>query len=248
MTTLVAVVTGAGGGIGRASVEALAAHGWNVHAIDLHEPDYRDVSVTSHACDVTDEAALRDLAEEIGEVHGLVLAAGINLRPRDASVRFVERTAWDRTLAVNLTGSMLTVRTFFPTLAEGGAITTLGSTAGLSGTPGADAYTATKGAVIALTRSWASEFSRFRIRVNCVCPGVTDTPMMETVADAIDAERMLTTPQHRYARSHEVAAVIAFTLQPEASYLSGAVIPVDGGATAHLAGMPFPGPRPKRSP
>lgn len=242
----IAVVTGAGGGIGRATVAVLLAEGWAVHALDREAPEFASNAVTSHACDVTDESELSRIAAEIGQIDAIITAAGINLRPRDASVRHLEQSAWDATLAVNLTGTMLTVRAFFENLSEGGAITTLGSTAGLAGTPGADAYTATKGAVIALSRSWASEFSRFRIRVNCVCPGVTDTGMMDTVVGAIESEKMLSLPQDRFARPEEVAAVIAFSVNPKASYLSGAIIPVDGGATAHLAGMPFPRVRPKQ--
>ncbi len=240
MSGPIAVVTGAGSGIGRATVLQLIEAGWQVHALDLHAPDFGDARVVAHECDVTDEDALARVASEIGEIDGIVAAAGVNLRPDDGPARFLKRDAWDRTLAVNLTGTMLTVRVFHENLREGAAITTLGSTAGISGTPGADAYTATKGAVIALTRAWASDLARFRIRVNCVCPGVTDTPMMDDVVKHIAPDRFLTTPQHRFATPEEIASVVTSTLQPQSSYLSGAIIPVDGGATAHLAGMPFP--------
>lgn len=243
--TPVALVTGAGSGIGRASVVQLLELGWRVHALDLRRPEFADDRVTAHECDVTDEDALRAVSGSIGEIDGIVTAAGVNLRPQDAPVRYLERDAWDRTLAINLTGTMLTVRTFHANLREGGAITTIGSTAALAGTPGADAYTATKGAITALTRAWASDLSRYRIRVNSVCPGATDTPMMGDVLKHIDTDKFLTTPQHRFATPEEIAYVVAFTLQPQNSYMSGAIIPVDGGATAHLAGMPFPTVRTK---
>lgn len=246
--TRTALVTGAGSGIGRATVERLIDQGWHVHAVDLRYPENVDERITVHEGDVTNEESLGRISAQIGELDGIVTAAGVNLRPRDASVRHLERDAWDRTLAINITGTMLTVRSFFANLREGAAITTIGSTAALAGTPGADAYTASKGAVVALTRAWASELSRFRIRVNSVCPGVTDTPMMVDVVNHVDADKFLTTPQHRFASPQEIAHVVTFTLQPQNSYLSGAVIPVDGGATAHLAGMPFPKPRSKTAP
>lgn len=238
--TPVALVTGAGSGIGRATVLQLLEYEWHVHALDLRRPEFADDRVTAHECDVTDEDALRAVSASIGAIDGIVTAAGVNLRPRDAPTRYLERAAWDATLSINLTGTMLTVRAFDSNLREGGAITTIGSTAALAGTPGADAYTASKGAITALTRAWASDLARYRIRVNSVCPGVTDTPMMGDVVQHIDANKFLTTPQHRFATPEEIAYVVAFTLQPRNSYMSGAIIPVDGGATAHLAGMPFP--------
>ncbi|GAA5050932.1 hypothetical protein GCM10023318_21740 [Nocardia callitridis] len=114
--------------------------------------------------------------------------------------------------------------------------------------PWADAYTATKGAVVALTRSWATDYSRYGIRVNCVCPGATDTGMMAGILDEFDEHHRMATPQQRFATRAEIAAVIAFAVSPSATYLSGAIIPVDGGATANTAGLPFPARRPRANP
>ncbi|MEZ0050245.1 NAD(P)-dependent dehydrogenase (short-subunit alcohol dehydrogenase family) [Mycobacterium sp. MAA66] len=241
-----AVVTGGASGIGAATAARMRTAGWTIHVLD------RNVIATSdgpadgagparftHPVDITDLATLSDIAASIGPIDALVTAAGVNLRPDDGPVDRLSLDAWHRTLDVNLTGTMLTVRAFLPTLTDGGAVVTVGSTAGLAATPGVDAYTASKGAIIALTRVWASDFARFGIRVNCVCPGNTDTPLLDGILAGIPDERRGQTPQQRTATADEVAEVIAFLASSAPSYLSGAIIPVDGGATAHLAGVPF---------
>ncbi|OZC63533.1 hypothetical protein CH306_26705 [Rhodococcus sp. 15-725-2-2b] len=240
--TRIAAITGGATGIGGTTAQLLRDQGWIVHVLD------RSVSGDdefTHACDVTDAAALADIAYKIGPVDAVVTAAGVNLRPHDGPAQRLELDAWDTTLAVNLTGTMLTVRAFYPHIRDAGAIVTIGSTAGISAMPWADAYTATKGAVVALTRSWAVDYSRYGIRVNCICPGATETAMMDGILDEFDEKNRLNTPQQRFASRDEIAAVIAFAVSPAATYLSGAIIPVDGGATAHTAGLPFPNRRPR---
>jgi len=234
-----AVVTGAASGIGAAAVTALVQRGWVVHGVD-RIPTSCPAGSASHVVDVTDERALVRLAQTMGPVDALVTAAGVLLRPGDGPTASLDLTAWDRTLAVNLTGTMLTVRAFAGQVTDGGAVVTVASVAGISAMLGVDAYTASKGAVVALTRSWAVDYSRRGIRVNCVCPGPTDTAMMQRVFADREPERRLELPQQRMAAAGEVAAVIAFLASPEASYLSGAIVPVDGAATANTAGMPFP--------
>ena len=189
---------------------------------------------------MTDEACLLALADEIGTADALVMCAGVNLRPRDNTLAKVTLDAWTETIAVNLTGTMLSTKCFSTILRTGGAIVTLGSIAALRALPGSDAYTASKGAIVSLTRCWAVEFSGRRIRVNCVCPGLTDTRMLAEIRNSIPGGRIPDLPQQRTADAAEVAGVIGFLVSESASYLSGAIIPVDGGATAHGAGMPFP--------
>lgn len=235
---LVAVVTGAAQGIGRATADRLTSNNWTVHRLDRDLPD--DETRNTHHCDVTDIESLERVAASIGQTNAVVTAAGINLRPEDGPAQRLNLDALNKTLEVNLTGTMLTVRAFYPRIADSGAITTLGSTAALSAMPWADAYTATKGAVVALTRSWAADYSRYGIRANCVCPGATDTSMMEGILEQFDTSQQMQVPQQRFAYPDEIASVIEFTLSPQATYLSGAMIPVDGGATAQTAGLPFP--------
>jgi NAD(P)-dependent dehydrogenase (short-subunit alcohol dehydrogenase family) len=234
----VAVITGGAQGIGGTTASILADQGYEVHALDL-KPNPSD-KITSHICDVTDEARLMDLAHEIGPIDALLCGAGINLRPADSRPERIAIDAWNKTLAVNLTGTLLTVRAFRPKMRMDGSIVTMGSVAALIAMPLADAYTASKGAIVALTRSWAVDYSRFGITVNCVCPGPVDTPMMQGVRQEFNENSQLQLPQQRMARPEEVGDLIAFLMSPRASYISGAVIPVDGGATAHSAGMPFP--------
>jgi NAD(P)-dependent dehydrogenase (short-subunit alcohol dehydrogenase family) len=162
------------------------------------------------------------------------------MRPYDNRPEHLTLDAWNKTLAVNLTGTMLTVRAFRPAIRNDGAIVTLGSVAAIRAMPLADAYTASKGAIVALTKGWAIDYSRFGIRANCVCPGPVDTAMMEGVIERFDDRQQLQLPQQRMARVEEVGELIAFLVSPAASYISGTVIPVDGGATAHSAGIPFP--------
>lgn len=234
----VAVITGGAQGIGGTAALILARQGWVVHALDLKPST--STEVISHSCDVTDGDRLSALAHEIGPIDALVCCAGINLRPRDNSPDRLELAAWHKTLDVNLTGTMLTVRAFRKSIRQEGAIVTLGSVAALRAMPWADAYTASKGAIVALTRCWAVDYSRNGIRVNCVCPGPVDTDMMAGVIEHHAASQQLQLPQQRMARPEEVGDLIAFLCSPLSSYISGAIIPVDGAATAHSAGMPFP--------
>ncbi len=234
----IAVITGGAQGIGGASARFLSEAGWTVHTLDLKPGPLANVQ--SHICDVTDAGAQAELAAQIGPLDALICCAGINLRPKDNSPERLELAAWERTLAVNLTGTMLSVRAFRPQIRPDGAIVTLGSVAAIRAMPWADAYTASKGALVALTRTWAVDYSRHGIRVNCVCPGPVDTGMMAGMIEQHGPDQQLQLPQQRMARPDEVASVIGFLVSPGASYLSGAVIPVDGCATAHSAGMPFP--------
>jgi NAD(P)-dependent dehydrogenase (short-subunit alcohol dehydrogenase family) len=237
-TRATAVITGAAQGIGGATARLLKARGWAVHSID-RKPN-PDPDIVSHTCDVTSESELAKCAEAIGPIDALAACAGINLRPDDNRAEELTIDAWDKTLAVNLTGVMLTVRAFRPKLRNDGAIALVSSIAALRAMPLADAYTASKGALVALTRSWSVDYGRFGIRVNCVCPGPVATDMMAGIIEQFAGSQQLQLPQQRMARPEEVASVIAFLVSSESSYLSGAIIPVDGGAVAHSAGMPFP--------
>ncbi|HUO74003.1 MAG TPA: SDR family oxidoreductase [Solirubrobacteraceae bacterium] len=234
-----AVITGGASGIGLACARLMAADGWDVTVLD-RRPPVGD-GLTFVAADVTDEGALNAVADGLSaSIAALICSAGIWEIGSDGSPATLSLEAWERTIAVNLTGTMLTVRSLLGRMADDSSIVTLGSVAGLAGMPGGDAYTATKGGVIALTRAWAVDFSQRGIRVNCVCPGPTRTPMINSLMDSLDESRRIRLPQQRPATADEIAAVIKFLCQPEASYLSGQILAVDGGATAALAGLPFP--------
>jgi 3-oxoacyl-[acyl-carrier protein] reductase len=216
-----AIVTGAASGIGAATMERLRAAGFDVVGIDLQPAPGVQVADVTEADSL---AAVADWLPADAKIGALVCAAGIWLAADDRYAS-VDTGVWERTWAVNVTGTMLTLRTFVPRMEMGGAVTTVASIAALVGIPKRDAYTASKGAVLALSRAWAADLIGLGIRVNCVCPGVTDTPMAERVTQHED----LALPLGRAASPDEVAAVIEMLSTPDAGYVNGAVIPVDGG-------------------
>lgn len=218
-----AVVTGAASGIGAAAASRLRSDGWDVLGID------RDSGSGIVTADVTSEGDLMAAAEELGgrQVHALVCAAGV-WDQSDDRYTSVSMQVWERTWAVNVTGTMLSLRAFAPLMRAGGSVVTIASMAALSGIPRRDAYTASKGAVLALSRAWAADLIRLGIRVNTLAPGIVETPM----TSHIDGEYAASLPLGRPATADEVAAVIASLAGPDSSYLNGVVVPVDGGLTA----------------
>lgn len=222
-----AVVTGAGSGIGRATAQRLRADGWRVLGIDRAGDEAEIVRA-----DVTDLASLEAAVATLGDapVDALVLAAGI-WSSEDNRYSSVSLEVWNRTLAVNVTGAMLSLRAVAPRFRVGSAVVTLASLAAISGIPKRDAYTASKGAIVALTRAWAADLIRLGTRVNCIAPAQVATPMTQHVT-GLDAERL---PLSREAEPEEIVEVILALINPAASYLNGAIIPVDGGLTAASA-------------
>jgi 3alpha(or 20beta)-hydroxysteroid dehydrogenase len=222
----IAVVTGAASGIGQATKLLFEERGWDVLGIDRTPGE--GVSVA----DITSEEQLAEVAAQLapGDVGALVLAAGI-WRRDDGRFSDVSAECWTQTWNVNVTGTMLCMRTFVPLLATGGSIVTFSSMAALAGMPRRDAYTASKGAIAALSRAWAADLVRNGIRVNCLAPGVVETPMTGDVSQ----DYSTTLPLGRAARADEVAATAFALCDPRLGYLNGAVIPVDGGLTAGSA-------------
>jgi NAD(P)-dependent dehydrogenase (short-subunit alcohol dehydrogenase family) len=232
------VVTGAGSGIGLATLRRARSEGARVAGLDLDVTALADESgVPAAACDVTDAAALGsaldELAGALGGLDGVVAAAGILAEQADAVT--LPLAAWERTLAVNLTGVFLTVRAAIPHLrrAGGGSIVLIASQLGLVGQRGTAAYCASKGGVVMLGKALALDHADEGIRVNVVCPGPIDTPMNRGApAEVIDAIVAANIPVGRVGEPEEVAALIAYLLSSESSYTTGSVIAIDGGWTA----------------
>lgn len=250
----VVLVTGAGSGIGAATARACVAAGAAVSLLDRNEADVRAVAhalqaagaTASHqTCDVVDEEAVDRAVAATVERHGGidhgVLCAGILYNGLVAETSLMQ---WRRTLDVNLTGSFLVARAVVRHLVatrRAGTVTFLSSEAGKHGSAYGAAYCASKFGVLGLMESLAAEVTASGIRVNAICPGDVETPMIAQNAREMAAARGLTAddylarvqegiPLGRLARPEEIAAVCVFLASPAASYISGASIMVDGGA------------------
>lgn len=229
------VVTGAASGIGLACMTALREAGARVAAIDrtsvADDLAFRaDVAVEGELV-----AAIDAAAAALGGIDGVVAAAGIACSGNVADLHVDDL---DRMLAVNLRGVVLTMRAALPYLrkSESSSAVLIASEQGLIGVPGMAGYAATKGGVVQLTRAMAVDHAREGIRVNCVCPGPVLTPMLVqavggSAPDLLEREAR-TTLLGRIAAPEEIASVVRFLLSDSASYVTGAIIPVDGGASA----------------
>jgi 3-oxoacyl-[acyl-carrier protein] reductase len=248
MNSLVAVVTGAAGGIGRSVCEQLAAGGYAVVVADV---DARAAEVVASeirdrngegvafaaSMDVGDPASVDAGFSEVGERFGrcdvLVNSAGIAGRHGFLDCPLEH---WQQVIAVNVTGSMLCSQHAARAMVaggRGGSIVNLSSVAGLRASPGRTAYGTSKAAVIALTRQMAVELAEHRIRVNAVAPGPIDTPLVEQFHTAAARAAFLRgVPSRRYGAPAEVAAAVSFLVSEAASYVTGAVLSVDGGLAA----------------
>jgi len=242
----VCVVSGAASGLGAALVRRFASLGNRAVLADRNLPKAVDLadSITAlgelavaRRVDVSDEESVRGLAEWLRAEHGrvdvLVNCAGIALA--EGSVVEMTRKAWDLTIAVNLTGTFLMCRHLLPLMPAGGAIVNV-STAGVRRTvPGTDAYVAAKGGVVSLTKAMAVSLADRGVRCNVVCPGVLATDEVRGRLNDARVQAMMarTAPLGRdWGDPDEFAAAVDFLCGPDASFINGAEIAVDGGATA----------------
>ncbi len=236
-----AVVTGGGRGIGRAIVEEFLELGATVLSADLRSGTALD-GLTQVECDLASEAGRAELIARLGDgfdaVDVLVNNAGINIRKYTKDYSFAE---YQRIIDVNLSSVWDLSRLLYPRLAAAGARRTsgasvihIGSVAGLQSVGSGSAYSATKAALGHLAKYFAVEWAGANIRVNTVAPGWIKTPLTERIQESASAVRVIQerTPMGRMGEAREIAAVVAFAAMPAASYLSGAVIPVDGAMTA----------------
>lgn len=242
----VGLVTGAASGIGRAVTVALAEEGARLVLMDRDAEGVSEVAARCGAVAVAgdvsradDVARAAEALDRLGPATVLVTAAGM-LGPT-APLPDVEEEGWDRLFAVNVKGTWLALKAVLPRMAAagGGAVVTVASGAGLAGNAVFPAYSASKGAVVLMTRSVAAGHAAQGIRANAVCPGQIETPMLRSVfeslgdrAPGVEATFRARNPSGRFGTTDEVTGAVLFLLSDEASYVNGAALPIDGGRLA----------------
>src|ERR671916_261873 len=251
----VAIVAGGARGIGRAAARKLATEDASVVICSDREDQVEEalaelreegLEVSGRRADVTSSAEMKGLVDFATETYGgvdiLVNSAGVQ---RYGTVVETEEEVWDEVLSVNLKGIYLASRHAIPKMRVrgGGAIVNLSSVQAFASQTGVAAYTASKGAINALTRAMALDHAEENIRVNAVCPASVDTPMLRWSADLFKGEESVEEtvaewgrmhPLGRVARPEEVAEVIAFLASPRSSFVTGGEYKVDGGMLAAL--------------
>jgi NAD(P)-dependent dehydrogenase (short-subunit alcohol dehydrogenase family) len=242
----VAVITGAAGGIGREAAQLFSEEGARVCVADVSEEQGEAAAASCREAfftpvDVSDpdsvEAMLAATVERYGGIDVLYNNAGI-MPPDDDSILVTEPDAWDRVQAVNAKGVYLCCKYGIPRLLErgGGSVINVASFVALAGAATSQiAYTASKGAVLSMTRELAVQFARQGVRVNALCPGPVETPLLMRLFEQDPAayeRRRIHLPMGRLARAREIANAALFLASDESSYVNGATFLVDGGLTA----------------
>lgn len=237
----VAVITGGASGIGLATAKNLLSKGANVVLVDWNEDVSRIAeSLNERAlgirCDVSSDTDVKkcvdDVIEKFGHIDYLVANAGIGGGPNKAHE--VSTDEWNKVIGVNQTGIFLMNKYVIPNMLinGGGAIVNTSSMYGLVGTTMSFAYSASKGAINQMTRSLALTYARDNIRVNAIAPGYVDTPILASVPKDMKDAMANQLPIGRLGKDTEIANLICYLLSDEASFITGAIVPIDGGFTA----------------
>lgn len=247
----IAVITGAGSGIGRAAAEMFAAEGATVLVLEMNEEAAADTVRTIEAAggkamaylvDISDQLAVKSVFEKIDATfEGLDILynnASVFWGTKDASLDILDMDIFERIVKINLFGMVYCSKYAIALMKKrgGGSIINTASSAGVIGIPQCDAYTAAKGGTVSLTRSMAVEFGPYNIRTNCICPAAISTPMVveSDLSDPnFDEAAFLDhgTPLRRWGKPEEIAGIALFLSTIDAAYLNGAIFVADGGIT-----------------
>lgn len=250
LSSKTAIITGAGRGIGLAGARAFVREGAKVVIAEINEDLGRQAEATLRAAggeatfvptDVANSASVQALMRRTNELYGglhvLYNNASVFLNRQDGPVTELAEATWARVLAINLHSIFLCCKYGIPLMATsgGGSIINTGSSASVMGIPGCDAYTATKGATVSLTRSMAVEYGKQGIRVNCICPAGIATEMVKASSlddPSFDAAYFFKrAPLGRLGEPEEIANLAVFLASDESSYITGAILRADGGTT-----------------
>lgn len=236
----VAVITGAGRGIGKETALMFAAEGANIAACDVLDEDLDILineskglpgEIRAYHLDVTNREEVTNtvakIKEDFGKINILVNNAGIT---KDALLVKMTEEQWDKVIDVNLKGVFNVTQSVMPHMKnDGGAIVSTSSVVGVYGNIGQTNYAATKAGVIGMTKSWAKELARYKIRVNAVAPGFITTPMTKDLPEKVISYMIEKTPLKMLGESKDVANAFLFLVSDEARYITGQVLGVDGG-------------------
>ena len=249
LTDKVIVVTGGSTGIGRATAKILGAEGATVAILDVQDDEGANTvemianaggAAEYHHVDVGDYSSVQSTIATIVKAHGKLDGAFNNAGIEGPTARIldVDMADWNRVIRVNLTGVFVCMKCEIEQMIKqdkGGSIVSTASAAGLIGIPGAASYNSSKHGVVGLTKTVALEYASKRIRVNAVCPGFIETPMLNRVTDAsvkIREQMIGTVPMKRVAEPSEIGEVAAWLMSDKSSYVTGVAMPVDGGWVA----------------
>ena len=247
----IAVITGAGSGIGRVAAQIFAAEGALVLVIELNVQNAQETvrlveesggRAKAYPADISREEEVRTVFEQIGAEYGgidiLYNNASVFWGKKDAPLDVLDMSVFERIVRINLFGLVYCSKYAIPLMKKrgGGSIINTGSSAGVIGIPKCDSYTAAKGGTVSLTRSMAVEFGPYNIRTNCICPAAIATPMVveSNLSDPdFDEQAFLDhgTPLRRWGKPEEIARTALFLASEDAAYLNGAILVADGGIT-----------------
>jgi len=249
----VCIITGGASGIGRATALLFASEGGTVVVVDVDEKGAEETvhkirekggEATYVKCDVSEEADVARMVDDVISRYGRidVLFCNVGVAVENDSIFELTRDKWDRVLAVNLTSVFLCTKMVVPYMVKrrSGSIVNNASIIGIVGEPGSKqlSYAASKGGIMGFSKQLANDLALFNIRVNCVCPGYTDTPALrrafDTGVNPADSRRERESLHllNRFADPEEIAKAVLFLASDESSFMTGALLVVDGGFTA----------------